>query len=293
MTDIVDCGGRSLAMTEPSVMGILNVTPDSFSDGGLLLRDDAVDLDAVLRRAEQMLADGAAILDVGGESTRPGAAAVSAEQEAARVLPVVEALAARFDAIVSVDTSNPELIREAALCGAGLINDVRALRRDGALQAAADSGLPVCLMHMQGEPASMQDAPRYDDVVDEVRGFLAARIEACAAAGINGERILLDPGFGFGKTLFHNLELLRRLDELHVLGRPLLVGVSRKSMIGRLTGRAVDARLPGGLALTALAVERGASVVRTHDVAATLDAVRVAAACCNPAQFLQRHDARR
>jgi dihydropteroate synthase len=251
-------------------MGILNVTPDSFSDGGRYNR-----IDAALRHAEQMLEAGAAIIDVGGESTRPGAPPVSAEEELQRVAPVVEQLVCRLDALVSVDTSSPALMREAALLGAGMINDVRSLSRDGALQAAAQGNLAVCLMHMQGEPQTMQDSPQYDDVTTAVRTFLADRVAACEAAGIARERLLIDPGFGFAKTLAHNLSLFRHMQALHDLHLPLLVGVSRKSMIGKVLGREVDQRLAGSLALAALAVQQGAHILRVHDVAETVDVLRM------------------
>ena len=264
------CGSRTLDLSRPQVMGILNVTPDSFSDGGRYNR-----IDAALRHAEQMLEAGAAIIDVGGESTRPGAPPVSAEEELQRVAPVVEQLVCRLDALVSVDTSSPALMREAALLGAGMINDVRSLSRDGALQAAAEGNLAVCLMHMQGEPQTMQDSPQYDDVTTAVRTFLADRVAACEAAGIARERLLIDPGFGFAKTLAHNLSLFRHMQALHGLHLPLLVGVSRKSMIGKVLGREVDQRLAGSLALAALAVQQGAHILRVHDVAETVDVLRM------------------
>lgn len=264
------CGSRTLDLSRPQVMGILNVTPDSFSDGGRYNR-----IDAALRHAEQMLEAGAAIIDVGGESTRPGAPPVSAEEELQRVAPVVEQLVCRLDALVSVDTSSPALMREAALLGAGMINDVRSLSRDGALQAAAQGNLAVCLMHMQGEPQTMQDSPQYDDVTTAVRTFLADRVAACEAAGIARERLLIDPGFGFAKTLAHNLSLFRHMQALHDLHLPLLVGVSRKSMIGKVLGREVDQRLAGSLALAALAVQQGAHILRVHDVAETVDVLRI------------------
>lgn len=264
------CGSRTLDLSRPQVMGILNVTPDSFSDGGRYNR-----IDAALRHAEQMLEAGAAIIDVGGESTRPGAPPVSAEEELQRVAPVVEQLVCRLDALVSVDTSSPALMREAALLGAGMINDVRSLSRDGALQAAAQGNLAVCLMHMQGEPQTMQDSPQYDDVTTAVRAFLADRVAACEAAGIARERLLIDPGFGFAKTLAHNLSLFRHMQALHDLHLPLLVGVSRKSMIGKVLGREVDQRLAGSLALAALAVQQGAHILRVHDVAETVDVLRM------------------
>lgn len=259
-------------------MGILNTTPDSFSDGGSSYINNHLSIDIALRRAEQMLADGAHIIDVGGESTRPGAASVSEQEELDRVVPVVEALVARLDAFVSVDTSTPSVIRESASRGAGLINDVRALQRKGALEAAVASRLPVCLMHMQGQPLDMQSKPEYTDVVAEVKAFLLDRIDTCISAGIPRAQIILDPGFGFGKTLAHNLALLKRLPELNAMGYPLLVGVSRKSMIAQLLNRSVDERLPGSLALAMLAAQRGAAIVRVHDVAATVDVLKVLAA---------------
>ncbi|WP_447554295.1 dihydropteroate synthase [Vreelandella sp. EE22] len=268
----LQCGRHRLDLSFPRVMGVLNVTPDSFSDGGR-----HVSLDDALRRAEQMLAEGAAIIDVGGESTRPGAEFVSEQQEIERVAPVVEALVRELDALVSVDTSSPRVMRESAALGAGLINDVRALERDGALAAAVGSGLPACLMHRQGEPQQMQHSPHYDEPIEQaVADYLARRIAACEAAGFRREQLLLDPGFGFGKTVEHNLRLLNRMDSLDALGLPLLVGMSRKSMIGKVLGRPVEERLPGGLALSALAVERGAKILRVHDVGATVDAVTMA-----------------
>lgn len=273
-----------LDLSVPRVMGVLNITPDSFSDGGELLRDGRPDLDRVRRTAEAMVAAGAAVLDVGGESTRPGAAPVSEARELDRVVPVIEAIANCTDALVSVDTSTPAVMVEAARAGAGLLNDVRALHRPGALEAAAGLGLPVCLMHMQGEPGTMQDAPRYADVVVEVATFLHTRVEACVAVGIPRDRILLDPGFGFGKTLEHNLELLRRLDELAGLGHPLLVGLSRKSLIAKLTGRDLGERLPGSLALALLAAQGGARLLRVHDVAETVDVLRILEAVAQRAE---------
>nr|WP_298112271.1 dihydropteroate synthase [uncultured Pseudomonas sp.] len=267
------CGSRFLDLTHPQVMGILNITPDSFSDGGRYAQRDAA-----LRHAEAMWRAGASLIDVGGESTRPGARAVSPIEELERVAPVVEAIAGELDVIISVDTSTPAVMREAARLGAGLINDVRSLQREGALDAAADSGLPVCLMHMRGEPTTMQQDPRYADILSEVRGFLVERMAACATAGIAAERLILDPGFGFAKTLEHNLRLFKHLESLHELGRPLLVGVSRKSMIGRVLGHEVGGRLYGSLALAALAVGKGAQILRVHDVAETADVVRMLAA---------------
>jgi len=267
------CGSRLLDLSRPHVMGILNVTPDSFSDGGLFARRDAA-----LRHAQDMLTAGATIIDVGGESTRPGARSVSALEELERVAPIVEAIAAELDVIISVDTSTPAVMLEAARLGAGLINDVRALQRDGALDAAYATGLPVCLMHMRGEPGTMQDNPQYHDVVVQVSEFLVERMAACESVGIAREQIILDPGFGFAKDLQHNLSLFKHLSTLHELGRPLLVGVSRKSMIGKVLGHEVGGRLYGSLALAALAISQGARILRVHDVAETIDVVRMIAA---------------
>lgn len=266
------CGRHLLDLSFPRVMGILNVTPDSFSDGG-----QHVALDDALRHAERMLAEGAVMIDVGGESTRPGAPAVSEQEELDRVSPVVEALVRELDALVSIDTSSPAVMRQASALGAGMINDVRALEREGALAAAIGSGLPVCLMHRQGEPQNMQQSPRYEQPVESaVVAYLAERVAACEAAGLRRNRLLLDPGFGFGKTVEHNLRLLKYMDALQALELPLLVGMSRKSMIGKVLGRPVEERLAGGLALTAMAVERGANIVRVHDVGPTVDAVNMA-----------------
>lgn len=264
------CGSRVLDLAHMHVMGILNVTPDSFSDGGRFSQ-----LDAALRHAAAMVAAGATIIDVGGESTRPGARAVSPVEEMERVAPIVERIHRELDVIISVDTSTPAVMRETARLGAGLINDVRSLQRDGALDAAAATGLPVCLMHMLGEPGTMQDAPHYDHLVAEVTEFLVDRIAQCASVGIAPERIILDPGFGFAKTLQHNLSLFKHMESLHALGRPLLVGVSRKSMIGMALNRPVGERLYGGLALAALAVAKGARILRVHDVVETVDVVRM------------------
>lgn len=272
---ILKCGSRQLDLSSTQVMGILNVTPDSFSDGGQHYAANSLSLDRAVRHAEQMVAEGASIIDIGGESTRPGAAPVSLQEEMDRVLPVLERLSASVDVVTSIDTSTPELMREAAALGAGIINDVRALGRDGALQAAAATGLPICLMHMQGSPATMQRAPSYTDVVAEVMDFLQQQIERCEAAGIDRSRLISDPGFGFGKTLEHNLLLLNEMGRLLELGVPVLSGTSRKSMIGNLLGREPDERLAGGLATVVLAVERGARIIRVHDVAATFDAVRM------------------
>jgi dihydropteroate synthase len=278
MSRILRCGARTLDLAEPRVMGVLNISPDSFSDGGRYWDAAGPRFDRVLRRADQMQRQGAAILDIGGESTRPGATPVPEQQEIERVLPVVRALAARFDIIFSVDTSSPALMREAAAAGAGMINDVRALRRPGALDTAAAGNLAVCLMHMQGAPQTMQQDPTYDDVVGEVGAFLSERTRACEAAGIARERLLIDPGFGFGKSLQHNLRLFSGLKTLAERGVPLLIGVSKKSMIGATLNRGLRGRVAGGLALAALAVEYGVAVVRTHDVRATADVLRMVAA---------------
>ena len=271
MQTILQCGRHSLDLSTPHVMGIINITPDSFSDGGRYNN-----LDDALRRAEAMLGAGASLLDVGGESTRPGAQTVTAQQELERVAPLVERLVTEFGALVSVDTSTPQVMTEAARLGAALINDVRSLQRDGALAAAAATGLPVCLMHMKGEPQTMQDAPSYQDVVAEVSEFLQQRISACEQAGIARERLLIDPGFGFAKNLDHNLELFQRMPQLvQQLDLPLLVGVSRKTMIGQVLGRPVDERLYGSLALALMALERGASIIRVHDVDETIQVMKL------------------
>lgn len=255
-------------------MGILNVTPDSFSDGGAHFS-----LNQAVCRAREMVAEGADIIDVGGESTRPGAQGVSLQQELDRVVPVIAAISAEIPIPISVDTSKPQVMRESVAAGAGLINDVTALRIPGALQAARDLSVPVCLMHMLGEPRSMQQQPAYRDVVAEVRIFLEERVRACEEAGISRDRLLLDPGFGFGKNLDHNLTLLKNLRTIADIGLPLLIGISRKSMIGKiLDERPVDGRLFGSLAAVVMALERGAAIVRVHDVAPTVDALRVVAA---------------
>lgn len=264
---------RELDMSRCHVMGVLNVTPDSFSDGGQFNRPDAA-----LVRARQMVADGATFIDIGGESTRPGATSVSLQEELDRVCPVVEAAARELDAVISVDTSAPEVMAETAKLGAGLINDVRALQRDGAPEVAAKAGIPICIMHIQGEPDTMQDRPEYRNVRREVSAFLTERIRVAEHAGIRPENILLDPGFGFGKSLEHNLQLLASLEQMHILGHPLLVGVSRKSMLGHITGREVNERLPASLAAATIAAMKGASIIRVHDVRETVDAIRVVAA---------------
>ena len=277
-TPALNCAGRVLTLDRPRVMGILNVTPDSFSDGGALYRGANLSLDKVLHRVAAMVADGADIVDIGGESTRPGATPVSAQQELDRVIPVVQRLAQEFDCVLSIDTSEPQVMLEAAASGVGFINDVRALQRPGAIRAAAATGLPICLMHMQGEPLSMQQQPVYEDVVQEVTAFLRHRIEACTTLGVAHRNLVLDPGFGFGKTARHNLQLLNRLDQLRTLGHPILVGLSRKALIGQIVGRPVGERLAGSVALAAIAAMRGAVIFRVHDVAETRDAVRLCTA---------------
>ena len=267
------CAGRVLDLAEPVIMGILNVTPNSFSDGGRY-----ADPDAAVAQGLAMHAAGAAIIDVGGESTRPGADPVPLDVELERVIPVLERLRGACDAILSIDTMKPGVMRAAIAAGAGLVNDVQALQAPGALAAVAASDAAVCLMHMQGEPRTMQQSPRYGDVVTEVDAFLAGRAQACRTAGIAADRICIDPGFGFGKSLDHNLTLLAGLRRLTTGPYPVLVGLSRKSMLATLLQRPVDDRLPGSLALATAAVLAGARIVRTHDVAATCDAVRVAAA---------------
>jgi dihydropteroate synthase len=262
------CRDRTIDLTRPIVMGILNVTPDSFSDG-----DRYSSLDAALERAAEIAAEGAVVIDVGGESTRPGAAGVDAALEIARVVPVIEGIAAASDIAITIDTSKPQVMAAAAAAGACIVNDVYALRAPGARAWAAASRVGVCLMHMQGVPRTMQDHPHYDDVVAEVFEFLASERDACIEAGIAREAIALDPGIGFGKGLVHNMTLLKELSRFNALSAPLLVGVSRKSFIGRVLGRPIDARLYGGLGLAALSVSKGARIVRTHDVAATRDAI--------------------
>ncbi|HAC34300.1 MAG TPA: dihydropteroate synthase [Gammaproteobacteria bacterium] len=269
----IDCAGRLLLLDRPVVMGVLNVTPDSFSDGGLHSTPNAA-----VERGLEMVEEGAALIDVGGESTRPGAAEVSVDEELERVLPVIEKLVTNTEVPVSIDTRHPEVMRAAIEAGAGMVNDVNALRSCGAIDAVAGSRVALCLMHMHADPRTMQENPSYGDVVAEVATFFHERIDACASAGIDKERLLIDPGFGFGKRLEHNLALLVNLQKFQRFGVPILIGVSRKSMIGELTGRAVEQRLSGSLAAALIAVERGAKIVRAHDVAATVDALKVAAA---------------
>lgn len=264
---------RQLDLSQPVVMGILNVTPDSFSDGGRFKQ-----LDAALYQAEQMLAQGAAILDVGGESTRPGAADVTEQDELARVIPVISAIRQRFDCVISVDTSKAAVMSAAVQAGADMINDVRALQEPGALAVAVSAKLPVCLMHMQGAPRQMQHNPQYQDVVAEVKQFLLQRAAQCELAGIRKEHIILDPGFGFGKSLAHNYALLQQLEEFAADGYAMLAGMSRKSMIGQLLNEPVDQRLAGSLACATIAAIKGAHIIRVHDVKETVQAVRVVTA---------------
>lgn len=274
------CRDRELDLGVPVVMGVLNVTPDSFSDGGQFLAPGAA-----LRHALRMVEEGARIIDVGGESTRPGAAPAALADELERVVPLIAALRAETDAFISVDTSKPGVMRAAVDAGADIINDVRALREPGALAVAAATRAGLCLMHMQGEPRTMQDAPWYADVVADVRGFLAERIGACREAGVDASRLTIDPGFGFGKRIVDNLILLKSLERLTDLGVPVAVGLSRKSMLAKLTGREVVDRTAGSVALATIAVLHGARIVRAHDVAATVDAVRVAAAVAQGEAF--------
>ena len=271
----LQCGQRVLSLDTPQIMGVLNVTPDSFSDGGQLLSNEGLLHDRLLERASQMVADGAAILDIGGESTRPGAAPVSLQEELDRVMGAVQLIVPRLDVILSIDTSTPEVMREAAQAGAGLLNDVRAFSREGAMAAAMASQLPVSLMHMSDEPERMQEQTEYVDVVTDVKAFLAHRIAACREAGIARDQMMIDPGFGFGKTVAQNYEMLRRLEEFASFDLPILVGVSRKSMIGAITGRPASERVVPSAVLAVMAAARGASVIRVHDVAETADALAV------------------
>jgi dihydropteroate synthase len=274
------CVDRALDLSAPVVMGVLNVTPDSFSDGG---RFHA--LEAALAQARRMVEEGAAIIDIGGESTRPGALAAGLDEELARVIPVITALRREFPVFISIDTSKPEVMQAAVDAGADIVNDVRALRDPGALEMASGLRAGICVMHMLGEPRTMQDSPSYSNVVAEVRDFLAARVANCVAAGISRDRLAIDPGFGFGKNARHNLELLKQLARFEAIGVPVLVGLSRKSLLSKLTGRAVGDRIAGSVAMAAIAVLNGARIVRAHDVAATVDAIRVAAAVAKGEDF--------
>lgn len=267
---ILESRGAQLNLNYPQIMGIVNVTPDSFSDGGRYNTPHKA-----LAYAMELIQAGATIIDIGGESTRPGASYVSTEQELDRVVPVVEMLSQRCDAWISVDTSKATVITEVAKAGAHLINDIRALQEPGALDAAVATNLPVCLMHMQGEPKTMQQSPQYDDLFSQVLAFFEQRIETCLRAGISKNKLILDPGFGFGKTLAHNYQLLSRLDEFLQLDIPLLVGMSRKSMIGQLLGVGPDQRLSGSIACAVIAAMKGAKIIRVHDVKETVDAIRV------------------
>lgn len=270
-------GSQTLSLDRPLVMGVLNVTPDSFSDGGKFFATDAA-----IRQAERMFEAGAAIVDVGGESTRPGAGQISEDEELDRVIAVIETISDGTDIAVSIDTSKPGVMRAAVNAGASMINDVYALRQDGAVEAASELDVAVCLMHMQGEPGTMQENPGYQDIPGDILDFLSKRITACRDAGIDDEKIVIDPGFGFGKTHEHNVRLLASLDRFQELGMPLLVGLSRKSTLGALTGKDVEERLPAGIAAAILAVERGAHIVRTHDVDETIDALKIASAVMQP-----------
>lgn len=267
---LYDCAGKSLDLSAPRIMGIVNVTPDSFSDGGKFFSRDAA-----LKQALQLVEDGADILDIGGESTRPGSDPVAVQEEIDRVVPAVEAISAEVDVPISIDTMKAQVMRAAVSAGAGLINDVNALRGDGALQAAAELDVPVCIMHMQGTPQTMQQEPHYEDVVSEVEAFLMERVEACGQAGIKADKIMLDPGFGFGKRARHNLRLMKHLSRFTQLPYPVLVGVSRKSIIGDMLKVSVDERLAGSLALASIAVWQGAKLIRTHDVKETAQAVKL------------------
>lgn len=279
MTEYLTAGERQIDLSSPVCMGIINVTPDSFSDGSQLKKTDCsnfqVDLDKALYRAEIMISEGAVFLDVGGESTRPGAAMVAAQEELDRVIPVIEAIHNRLDVCISVDTSSALVMKEAINKGAQLINDIRALSTPESERVVAGSNAAICLMHMQGAPSSMQKTINYDNVVDEVFDFLSNRVDCCAEQGIDRSRILIDPGFGFGKTVRHNYQLLKNLSHFSTLQLPILVGISRKSMIGEVVNRPTDQRLAGSIAATSYALAAGAKIIRTHDVAATMDAIRV------------------
>lgn len=264
------CAARVLTFSRTHVMGVLNVTPDSFSDGG---RYGSVEL--ALSQARLMVEQGASLIDIGGESTRPGAAQVSVQQELDRVCPVIERVVSECDAVVSVDTSTPAVMAEAIGLGCGLVNDVRAFSREGAIDAVKNSDIAICVMHMQGDPSTMQRAPGYDDVVSDIRAYLKQRLSVLSANGIAKERVVLDPGFGFGKSLDHNLALLRNLDGLLELGCPLLAGLSRKSMIGKILDKDIDERLYGSVSAAAIAAMKGARIVRVHDVAQTVDALKI------------------
>ena len=280
MTRILNCARRPLDLRRPRVMGILNITPDSFSDGGRLYRQ-GVDLGRVTEVACAMIEAGADLLDIGGESTRPGAEPVSYSEECRRVMPVLERLL-ELDVIVSIDTRKPAVAKMAIQAGVHLVNDVTGMTNPDMIEIVADSDVAVCVMHMQGEPGTMQADPRYDDVVCDIRGFLARQVDRCLKAGIEQDRLVLDPGFGFGKNIDHNLALLRNLSEVKVRNLPLLVGLSRKRMIGTITGRGMEDRMVGSVAAAMLAVQRGADILRVHDVGATIDALKVLGAVDTP-----------
>ncbi len=264
------CGKRQLVLDRVQVMGVLNVTPDSFSDGGQFTT-----LDRALYQVEAMIDAGADIIDIGGESTRPGAAKVGEQEEMERVCPVLEQVLSRFDVLVSIDTSTPALMRETIKLGAGMINDVRAFTREGALEAVADQDVALCIMHMQGDPQTMQNRPRYASVLDEVKAFLGERVEVLSRAGVAADRIVLDPGFGFGKSLEHNLQLLNHISDFCRMGYPVLVGLSRKSMLGAILNKEVDERMFGSIAGAVIAAYQGAKILRVHDVEETKDAMKV------------------
>ena len=273
MGNFLDCAGKRLDLKQPQVMGVLNVTPDSFSDGGRFMTPAAA-----RDHARRMAAEGATIIDVGGESTRPGAVPVPEQEELRRVIPVIEAIAGESSAVISIDTRKPAVMSAAVAAGAGMINDISALQAEGALELVARLDVPVCLMHMRGEPRTMQAAPHYRDVVPEIKAFLSERVAACVRAGIARRRLLIDPGFGFGKGLEHNLRLLKHLEDFNELELPMVVGVSRKSLIGAVLNVTAEERLYGSIALAALAVWQGAAIVRAHDVAATVQAIKMTAA---------------
>ena len=267
---ILKANNKTLVLDRPHVMGILNITPDSFSDGGKFNS-----LDNALLQAERMIQAGVSIIDIGGESTRPGAPDVSLEEELSRVIPTIKAIRAKFDVWISIDTSKPEVMREAVEAGADLINDVRALQEPGALEAAADANVPVCLMHMKGQPRTMQSTPNYDDVLKDVEDFLTERVESCEAVGISKEQLILDPGFGFGKTIEHNYHLLAHLEKFHSLGLPILAGMSRKSMIYKLLDKVPADCMVASVTCATIAAMKGAQIIRVHDVEDTLEAMKI------------------
>lgn len=275
--DKLKCGDKMLSLETPQVMGILNVTPDSFSDGGKFRN-----FDNALRQVEQMIQDGAAIIDIGGESTRPGAADVSSEEELERVIPVLESIKSRFDIVVSVDTSKADVMKASVAAGAGIINDVRALQNEGCLEFMATTDVPICLMHMQGMPRTMQENPQYSNVTEDIIKFIEQRVSDCVQAGINKHQLMIDPGFGFGKTLVQNYQLLKELPLFERLGLPVLVGISRKSMIGNLLHADVEQRLAGSVAAALISAQKGAKIIRVHDVKETVDALTVLAAAEQP-----------